>query len=141
MAKRENVPIDIRAIGKSAKVPPAYLAKIFQALVRAGIVTSHRGPHGGFLLKKDPRKISLLDVVNAVDDETNSPLSRCIMGLDICADKNACVLHDIWVTAAARMKQQLEKVSVRDLKGFNQQLRPFAKSRRVLSASLRSVFK
>jgi Rrf2 family protein len=48
-------------------VPPAYLAKQLQALVRAGILSATTGPRGGFRLDRPAERISLLDVVEAVD--------------------------------------------------------------------------
>lgn len=49
------------------KAPPGYLAKVLQTLARAGIVRSQRGPHGGFRLAARPDRLSILEVVNAVD--------------------------------------------------------------------------
>ncbi|GAA1664435.1 Rrf2 family transcriptional regulator [Kribbella yunnanensis] len=48
-------------------LPTAYLNKQLQALTRAGILSSVSGPKGGFQLARDPRKISLLDIVVAID--------------------------------------------------------------------------
>jgi Rrf2 family protein len=56
-------------------LPAAYLNKQLQALVRAGIVASVPGPHGGFRLARHPRKITLLDVVTAI--EGPQPAFRC----------------------------------------------------------------
>jgi Rrf2 family protein len=57
------------------ELPAAYLNKQLQALVRAGIVTSVPGPHGGFRLARHPREITLLDVVTAI--EGPQPAFRC----------------------------------------------------------------
>jgi Rrf2 family protein len=56
-------------------LPAAYLNKHLQALARAGITSSHRGPGGGFRLAKQPSQISVLDVVVAVDGR--EPAFRC----------------------------------------------------------------
>jgi Rrf2 family protein len=48
-------------------VPPAYLAKQLQALVRAGVLTATTGPRGGFRLARQPAEITLLQIVEAVD--------------------------------------------------------------------------
>lgn len=142
MAKQPlNRPIDIDVVSESVRLPPAYLAKIFQGLVRAGLVSSRRGREGGFSLARDPKQLTLLDVVNAVEDVKNSPLTNCIMGFDRCSDENACPLHDIWTKAAKRIKHRLETYTVKDLTGFNRRFRSNAKSRRVLSSGMRAVFK
>ncbi len=54
-------------IAAATKVSSGYLAKVLQNLGRAGLVIAQRGPTGGFTLARTPDKISVLDVVNAVD--------------------------------------------------------------------------
>ena len=56
-----------KQIADLMRIPSSYLAKIMQALVKAGIVRSRRGVNGGFLLAKDPEEQNLLDVIVAVD--------------------------------------------------------------------------
>ncbi len=75
---------DIAAI---TKVPPGYLSKIMQQLVKGKLVNSQRGIGGGFILSRTPDKISILDVVNAVDpiDRIEScPLGIPSHGLNLC---------------------------------------------------------
>lgn len=142
MAKQPlDKPVDIRTTSKSTGVPPAYIAKIFQGLAHAGVVSSQRGPRGGYILCKDPASISLLDVVNATDDVKNSLLSNCVMGLDRCSDESACILHDIWVKSARQMKNKLKTATVQDLAVSKNRQRPLRKSRPILSRRIREVFK
>src|SRR3989338_6157285 len=72
-------------VSKNTQVPQAYIAKIFQCLVGCGILKSHRGPTGGFYLAVDPSKLSLLQVIEAVDDPSVSAFSGCVMGLEKCS--------------------------------------------------------
>ncbi|HYO24208.1 MAG TPA: Rrf2 family transcriptional regulator [Lacipirellulaceae bacterium] len=58
-------------IAESTQVPAAYLAKVLQSLRRAGLITSRRGVGGGVRLARPPKKINLLEVINAVE-----PLER-----------------------------------------------------------------
>jgi Rrf2 family nitric oxide-sensitive transcriptional repressor len=67
-----------RELAERTQVPVFYLAKVLQALARAGLIVSHRGSSGGFGLARPPERITLLDVVNAVD-----PIKRI----------TACPLH------------------------------------------------
>ena len=54
-------------IGKEYNIPLEYLLKILQQLVRAGILNSKRGPHGGFTMGRELDKITLLDIFEAID--------------------------------------------------------------------------
>ncbi len=77
-------------ISDATKVPRAYLAKVIQALVRGGILTSQRGVNGGVLLVKPLAELTMLDVVNAVD-----PIKRiktCPLGLSSHGTR-LCPLH------------------------------------------------
>jgi Rrf2 family protein len=68
---REDGSATTAGIAKAANVPPAYLAKVMQDLRRAGLTNTQRGPAGGVSLAKPAKKISLLDVIEAVDPWQN----------------------------------------------------------------------
>lgn len=77
-------------ISAQTKVPLGYLAKLMQVLRKEELVDSRRGIHGGFILKKDPARLSVLDVINAVD-----PIKRirhCPLGLKAHGTR-LCDLH------------------------------------------------
>ena len=139
-AREQGSPVDIKTISTATGVPQAYIAKIFQGLVHAGIVVSQRGPGGGYFLKKDPRNISLFDVIDATDDMKNSPLFGCVMGLEECNDKKPCPLHDMWVKARKSILTELKSTTVKDLVSLKQKYRRSRKNRRVLSKRIRAVF-
>jgi Rrf2 family protein len=77
-------------IARITKVPPSYLAKVLQSLGRAKIVKSQRGLHGGFKLAKPAERISLLEVINAVDPIQT--ILECPLGLKNHG-KKLCLLH------------------------------------------------
>ncbi|MFO0966888.1 MAG: Rrf2 family transcriptional regulator [Gemmataceae bacterium] len=77
-------------IARSTRVPQAYLSKVLQNLVQAGLVRSQRGLGGGISLAKKPDELTILEVVNAVD-----PIRRirtCPLGLS-AHGVNLCPLH------------------------------------------------
>jgi Rrf2 family transcriptional regulator, nitric oxide-sensitive transcriptional repressor len=77
-------------IAQATRVPRAYLSKVLQALVRAGVVQSQRGLGGGITLSRTPADITILQVVNAVE-----PIERirtCPLGL-AAHGVNLCPLH------------------------------------------------
>lgn len=105
----------IPEISERTGVPSAYIAKIFGALTKKKILRSRRGPQGGFAFHKDPGKLSLFEIVTAID--AYSPLGgECVMGLKQCGDKNACPLHDIWRVTREKIKAELKRSTLDSLK-------------------------
>ena len=82
----------IKEIAEAQSVPQEYLAKILQKLARAGIVTTHRGVGGGVSLARVPEKISMLDVIEAI--EGNVALNRCFIKPSECPRESFCAMHD-----------------------------------------------
>jgi Rrf2 family protein len=74
-------------IAKATKVPQAYLSKVLQNLVQAGVVKSQRGIGGGMALVKKPSDLTILEVVNAVDPIKRiktCPLELASHGVNLC---------------------------------------------------------
>jgi Rrf2 family transcriptional regulator, nitric oxide-sensitive transcriptional repressor len=80
-------PQTTQQIARVTKVPAAYLSKILQQLVRAGVVRSQRGLHGGMSLAKSPDELTILEVVNAVEPVQRihtCPLGLAAHGVRLC---------------------------------------------------------
>jgi Rrf2 family protein len=77
-------------IARATKVPPAYLSKVLQGLKRSGVVRSQRGVGGGVSLVKTPDKLTILEVVNAVDPIRR--IRKCPLGL-AAHGARLCPLH------------------------------------------------
>ncbi len=74
-------------IAAETKVPVGYLAKIMQGLAKTGLVTSQRGLYGGFTMAKDPKTLTVYEIVQSVDPIIR--IERCPMeftehGLELC---------------------------------------------------------
>jgi Rrf2 family transcriptional regulator, iron-sulfur cluster assembly transcription factor len=86
----------IKQISKDLSLPTPFLAKILQQLTKHKILSSLKGPHGGFSLLKDPMHITLLDIVNIIDGPET--FTNCIMHSGSCkcveADIRSCPVHD-----------------------------------------------
>ena len=79
LAENDGTPCGSERISVATQVPKAYLSKIMRDLVVANLVTSSRGPNGGFVMTAKPLHVAVLDVVNAVDPIkriTTCPLGR-----------------------------------------------------------------
>ena len=82
------------AIATRTGAPRNYLGKILHLLSRRRLVESQKGLGGGFRLARDPRSISLYDIVEAIEDV--SRWKECILGRPTCSDENPCQVHDRW---------------------------------------------
>lgn len=69
-----GTPIQGRDIAESCGIPPGHLLKILQQLVRAQVLSSERGPAGGFVLRKPATEITLLEIVEAIEGPINGDL-------------------------------------------------------------------
>ena len=114
LASEEARPRTAREIGAATDVPTGYLAKVLQQLVRAGIATSRRGLHGGFLLARSARKISVLAVINAVDPVRR--IRSCPLGRADHA-RALCPLHRTLDDAYARIERAFAGSTLSDLTG------------------------
>jgi Rrf2 family nitric oxide-sensitive transcriptional repressor len=98
-------------IAAATRVPTGYLAKVMQALSRAGLVHSQRGLHGGFTLTRSPRELTVLDVLGAVD-----PIRRirgCPLGLK--GHVNLCPLHRRLDQAIGMVEDALRRSTIAEL--------------------------
>ena len=99
-------------VSKKYNIPLEYLLKILQQLVRARILQSKRGPRGGFSLARPATKITLLDVIEAVEGTFDVSL-----GFEECAprDKFAAKAERVYSKAVAQYKVELKKAKLSDL--------------------------
>jgi Rrf2 family transcriptional regulator, iron-sulfur cluster assembly transcription factor len=88
--------IGIKQISNDLDLPSPFLSKILQSLAKQKVLSSSKGPHGGFSLLKDPKDITLLDVVRAID--TDDVFTNCVMQNRACKcvdkEKAPCPVHD-----------------------------------------------
>ena len=103
----------IEEISKSQEAPKAYLAKIFQVLAKKGYLKSYRGPEGGFALIKDPKTISVLDIIEAMEGPVH--LNECLIHAGYCQRDKFCPVHDMWHMAQKKLMDFLSACSFEDL--------------------------
>src|SRR5512143_2128235 len=97
----------VEEISREMCIPRTFLAKILQKLTKASIVKSHRGVKGGFELARHPRKINMLEVVEAVQ----GPVAMNVCALDerLCGFSSTCSIHPVWVRARREVEKILKK--------------------------------
>jgi len=112
MASRPEKPLSAPEMARRLGASEAHLSKILQHLSRAGLAKSIRGPKGGFLLDKDPRKITLLQVYEVIDGRF-AP-SDCLFGRPICGGKS-CILGDLLKSVNKEVKRYLSRARLSEL--------------------------
>ena len=81
----EKRKINIKKIAHDLDIPMPFLGKILQELVKNKILSSTKGPHGGFGLAKKPEEISMLDIIESIDGDI---FESCLIGLRSCSMKS-----------------------------------------------------
>ncbi len=97
-------------ICRTQDVTPAFLTKILQPLIKAGIVTSQRGVGGGFLLAKDASEITLYDILQA--EEGPLKINHCLIDSESCERDAYCSAHDAWAEAQTELATVLKKYNI-----------------------------
>jgi Rrf2 family protein len=108
---KENEPLQIRQIAARQNIPDRYLEQLLANLRRHGLVRSQRGAKGGYLLAREPWKITLLEIMD------------CIEGLDVPAPENLCntqtvekaVVWEAWREAYQAVRSVLQRYTLQDL--------------------------
>jgi Rrf2 family protein len=106
----QGEPCTTSRIAEITQVPAGYLAKVMQALGKAGIVQAQRGLHGGFVLAVDPAELTVLEVVTAV--ESVRRIHECPLGLH---GEKLCPLHRKLDEAAQWIEQTFGETTIADL--------------------------
>jgi Rrf2 family protein len=95
---------------QGADLPRHFVAKIFQDLVRHGLLTSAKGRGGGFALARPAAEITLYDIVGAVDGV--GPLDHCVVGMARCDDEQPCPQHDQWKAIRTQLRRYLQDTTL-----------------------------
>jgi len=91
VAKSEKM-INVVQIAEKMDSSKHHVAKVFQRLVKEKFIESHRGPSGGFLLKKKPEEITLLEIYEAIEGKIE--ISDCPIDKPICPFEK-CILNNV----------------------------------------------
>ena len=106
-------PITIKEISERQDVSVAYLEQILNKLRKAGLITSVKGPGGGYVLSKDPDSIS----IGAILRELEGPvaITSCLDPKEGCMRVEGCVTHLLWKSLGEKIGAFLDGMTLRDL--------------------------
>lgn len=109
----EGKPVMLDELVTGTDLPRDFLAKVFQKLVRGGVLKSAKGRGGGFRLARPAHEITLIHVVEAIDGPQT--LDQCVVGLERCNDQMPCPQHDLYKPIRQRLKDYLTTTTLADL--------------------------
>ena len=105
-------PVTLAEISQRQKISLSYLEQLFGKLRRSGLVDSVRGPGGGYCLAKDMVKMSVADIIVAVDEPIDA--TQC-GGKENCHDDHQCITHDLWANLNQHIFDYLRAVNLKQL--------------------------
>jgi Rrf2 family transcriptional regulator, iron-sulfur cluster assembly transcription factor len=105
--------ISIRAISRKLKVPYHFLGKILQNLAYKKLLISQKGAKGGFALALAPEKITLFQIVEAIDGDDLT--KRCVMGFSKCSGESPCAVHNQWGKLREGIFAMLDKENIAEM--------------------------
>ena len=110
---KTNEPVMIREIARAVDASPVFLAKIFQLLNAAGLVTSSRGVVGGFRLSRPPEQINLREILEATEGPVS--VNVCVVDEDACDLTKTCSAHKVWRQVRYSINKMLEQITLKDV--------------------------
>ena len=108
----EPQPLPIKAIAEAQSIPQNFLVQILLQLKTAQLVVSVRGASGGYQLARPPERITLADIINAIDDRAATPRSALIKGRPSPA---VGVVLRIWQEVQAEEQRALQRITLAEL--------------------------
>ena len=105
-------PIALADIAQRQGISLSYLEQLFSRLRKRSLVSSVRGPGGGYNLARNASKIHIAEVIAAVDENVDT--TRC-GGAHNCQNEGPCLTHDLWQDLSSRIYEYLDRISLQDL--------------------------
>jgi len=109
----------VHSMAVKLNIPRHYLGKILTELVKKGLVSSIKGPAGGFVLNGNVSNFALFDVLQSLGG-IEKLQERCVMGFGDCSSETPCVFHDLWSEFKEGAISEIQKLTLED---FSQILR------------------
>ncbi len=109
---QKDGPVSLAAISERQHISLSYLEQLFAKLRRNDVVSSTRGPGGGYKLKRDASDISVSDVILAVDEDCQ--MAKCD-DIDACNGDYQCLTHDLWQELSDEIRSFLDGISLAEV--------------------------
>jgi Rrf2 family transcriptional regulator, iron-sulfur cluster assembly transcription factor len=104
--------ISVKEIAEKLETPQPFLAKLMQQLTKNELVSSTKGPNGGFYLSESNKENSVWDVIKCFDG--SAKFEQCFMGLSKCGDDNPCPVHYLVAPFKKKMLEEFRDKTIVD---------------------------
>ena len=108
----QNGPVSLADISERQGISLSYLEQLFAKLRRGNLVSSVRGPCGGYQLSRDMQGIQVAEVIDAVNESVDA--TRC-QGQGDCHAGDTCLTHHLWCDLSQQIHEFLSGISLADL--------------------------
>jgi Rrf2 family protein len=108
----EDKKIGIKQISKELNIPTPFLGKILQTLAKHKLLSSTKGPHGGFGLGKPSEEIALIEIVDIIDGQ--DLFRKCMIRLEDCNDRQPCSAHKKYSEIRQNLYDLFQKEKISD---------------------------
>lgn len=109
----DDTKLNIKQIAKEVDAPEAFTAKILQTLNKHRIITSLKGPYGGFYMEEFQMEQPVINIVNAIDGMT--VFNECGLGLKQCSASHPCPMHHQYKIARDALQNAFQNTSIGQL--------------------------
>lgn len=114
-------PVSIKSISQRQGISEYYLEQLFAPLRQSGIVKSIRGAQGGYVLNKEPKEITVLDIMNILEGPVE--ISECL-DTDDCSNLDSCATRAVWKKIKDAIDEVMIGITLQDIlndynKGFD----------------------
>lgn len=97
-------PVTIREIARRNRIPESFLEQLLGTLRKQGLVSSIRGPQGGYILAREPEEITVSDIINSLEGPIK--LAECIE-VPLCGEARKCPSRVLW----SRIKKSIDEIT------------------------------
>lgn len=108
-----SVPTTIKEIAERQEVSVAYLEQILNTLRKAGLISSIKGPGGGYLLSKKPSATSIGSILRSLEGPV--AITSCLDPAEGCSRVDSCVTHLLWKSLGEKIQAFLNTITLNDL--------------------------
>lgn len=107
-----EAPVSIKSISKRQNISEYYLEQLFAPLRKADLIKSIRGAQGGYMLSRDPKDLTVLEIMNVLEGPVE--ISECLHS-DSCDNIDCCATRALWKKIKDSIDEVMESITLQDI--------------------------